>query len=108
MVSIMEHSHSLNPSRRNKMQVTVYTLPSCQQCEMTKKMLVRGAIEFDVVDLSEDEQATQLVQSLGYSSAPVVIAGEHHWSGFRHGALQNLIQMIHGEEAKAKLVSTAA
>jgi glutaredoxin-like protein NrdH len=108
MVSIMEHLYPFNPSRRNKMQVTVYTLPSCQQCEMTKKMLVRGAVEFDVVDLSEDEQATQLVQGLGYSSAPVVIAGEHHWSGFRHGALQNLIQMIHGDEAKAKLVSTAA
>lgn len=90
------------------MQVTVYTLPSCQQCEMTKKMLVRGAVDFDVVDISEDPEAAEYVRGLGYTSAPIVVAGEHHWSGFRHGALQNLIAMIHGEEAKPKLVPSAA
>lgn len=90
------------------MQVTVYTLPSCQQCEMTKKMLVRGAVKFDVVDISETPEAAEYVRELGYTSAPIVVAGEHHWSGFRHSALQNLIKMIHGDEAKPKLVHSAA
>ena len=63
--------------------VTVYTLPSCPQCEMTKKFLTREGIEFDVVDLSEDEASTELVKSWGYASAPVVQVGDVHWSGFK-------------------------
>ena len=49
------------------MVVTVYTKPQCD----TK------------VDITEDTQALEMVKSLGYLQAPVVIAGEEHWSGFR-------------------------
>lgn len=91
------------------MQVTVYTTPTCPQCEMTKKVLTKGNIRYDVVDLSSDTKAMEYVtQELGYKAAPVVIAGEQHWSGFRHGALQNLIKQIHGEEAKPRLHEVAA
>lgn len=65
------------------MTVTVYTLPSCVQCESTKKLLTKNEIEFNVIDLSEDETAMEMVKSLGYQSAPVVVAGEAHWAGFR-------------------------
>lgn len=65
------------------MSVTVYTLPSCVQCESTKKMLDRNAIEYDVVDMSQDEAALEMIRNMGYQAAPVVIAGEDHWSGFR-------------------------
>lgn len=82
------------------MQVTVYTTPTCPQCEMTKKMLVKGNIRFDVVDLSADADAMAMVKDLGYAAAPVVVAGSNHWSGFRHGHISNLIKQIHGEEAK--------
>lgn len=63
--------------------VTVYTLPSCVQCESTKKYLTNKDVQFQVVDLSEDVAAMELVKSLGYAAAPVVVAGEDHWSGFR-------------------------
>lgn len=65
------------------MPVTVYTLPNCVQCESTKKLLTRNEIAFEIVDLSEDEQAMDMVRELGHQSAPVVIAGEKNWSGFR-------------------------
>ena len=65
------------------MSVTVYTLPSCVQCESTKKVLDRLSVAYDVVDLSEDESALEMIRNLGYQAAPVVIAGEDHWSGFR-------------------------
>lgn len=65
------------------MAITVYSLPSCVQCEQTKKLLKREGFEFSEVLLSEDEAATQMVQALGYASAPVVIADDLHWSGFR-------------------------
>lgn len=72
------------------MSVTVYTLPSCVQCESTKKVLDKNNIEYSVVDLSMDEAAYQMVKGLGYQAAPVVIAGDSHWSGFRPDLLGSL------------------
>ena len=63
--------------------VTVYTLPSCVQCDSTKRVLTRHGIEFETIDLSKDEAAMALVKELGYNAAPVVVAGEDHRSGFR-------------------------
>lgn len=65
------------------MSVTVYTLPQCVQCDTTKRMLERNNVEYTTVDLTQDADAYDMVKSLGYSAAPVVIAGEDHWSGFR-------------------------
>ena len=73
------------------MSITVYTLPSCVQCESTKKVLDKNNIEYSVVDLSQDEVAYELVKSLGYAAAPVVIAGDSHWSGFRPDMLSSLL-----------------
>jgi glutaredoxin-like protein NrdH len=70
--------------------VTVYTLPACVQCESTKKYLTNKDVFFEVVDLSEDVAAMELVKSLGYQAAPVVIAGDEHWSGFRPDKLSAL------------------
>lgn len=72
------------------MSVTVYTLPSCVQCESTKKVLDKNNIEYSVVDLSMDESAYEMVKGLGYQAAPVVIAGDAHWSGFRPDLLGSL------------------
>ncbi len=72
------------------MNVTVYSLPNCVQCDSTKRMLTRNNIDFDEVDMSEDAIALEMVKSLGYTSAPVVIAGEDHWSGFRMDKIQGL------------------
>lgn len=72
------------------MSVTVYTLPNCVQCESTKKMLTKNEIAFDVVDLSKDEQALDMVRELGHSAAPVVIAGDKHWAGFRPDMISSL------------------
>lgn len=74
------------------MTVTVYTTPSCVQCESTKKLLTRNEVAFDVVDLSEDVAALEMVRGLGYAAAPVVIAGEKHWSGFRPDMIASLSQ----------------
>lgn len=70
--------------------VTVYTLPACVQCDSTKRLLTRNEIEYTTVDLSQDEAAMDMVRSLGYSAAPVVIAGDEHWSGFRPDKLAAL------------------
>ena len=71
-------------------KATIYTLPSCVQCDSTKRLMTREHIEYDEVDLSVDEKAMEFVKSLGYSSAPVVVAGEQHWSGFKLDQIMGL------------------
>lgn len=70
--------------------VTVYTTPTCPQCTATKKKLTRLGVDFTAVDVSQDDEARQYVHRLGYTSAPVVVAGESHWSGFRPNRLEEL------------------
>ena len=70
--------------------VVVYTLPSCVQCESTKRVLKSIDVEFEEIDMSQDPIALEMVRSLGYTSAPVVISGEDHWSGFRMDRIKAL------------------
>jgi len=72
------------------MAVTVYTQPSCVQCGATYRALDSKGIDYDVVDVSEDDVALERVKSLGYLRAPVVITDEDHWSGFRPDKIDEL------------------
>ena len=72
------------------MTVVIYTLPSCVQCDTTKRMLQKIDVSYREVDLSLNEEAYQMVKALGYSAAPVVVAGKEHWSGFRPDRIQSL------------------
>lgn len=72
------------------MAVTVYTKPSCVQCTATYRALDSKGIEYDILDLSEDENALQAVKELGYLQAPVVVTDDEHWSGFRPDKIAEL------------------
>ncbi|MCX8995848.1 glutaredoxin-like protein NrdH [Rhizobiaceae bacterium BDR2-2] len=72
------------------MTVTVYSKPACVQCTATTRALDRQGIPYDVVDISRDAAALDLVQGLGYRQVPVVVAGETHWSGFRPDMIGSL------------------
>lgn len=65
------------------MTITVYSKPACVQCTATTRALDARGLQYDVIDLSQDGEALQMVQELGYRQAPVVIAGDSHWAGFR-------------------------
>jgi glutaredoxin len=54
-------------------------------------MLDESNVEYEIIDLSENAEAMAMVKEMGYVSAPVVIAGNAHWSGFRHGLMLNAI-----------------
>lgn len=72
------------------MDITVYTTPRCPQCLVTKRALDKKGIAYTTVDLSTDAEAHAYVQSLGYTAAPVVIADNEHWSGFRYDRIAAL------------------
>lgn len=63
--------------------LTVYTLPGCVQCTVTKRALDAAGLPYILIDLTTDEQAVELVKQLGYIQAPVVTVGDASWSGFR-------------------------
>lgn len=65
------------------MTITVYSKPACVQCTATTRALDARGIEYSLIDLTADAAAMEMVTSLGYRQAPVVVAGEAHWAGFR-------------------------
>jgi glutaredoxin-like protein NrdH len=72
------------------MTVTVYTKPACVQCNATYKALDKAGVAYEVVDITENPDAREYVMALGYLSAPVVVAGDDHWSGFRPDRIKAL------------------
>jgi glutaredoxin-like protein NrdH len=76
------------------MSVTVYSTPSCQQCNATYRALEKKGIDFTPVDLSQDPEALEMVRSLGYNAAPIVVAGDTHWSGFRPDKINALASAL--------------
>lgn len=70
--------------------VTVYTKPSCVQCNATYRALDAKGIQYNVIDLSEDAAALEQVKALGYLQAPVVVTDEDHWAGFRPDLISDL------------------
>lgn len=81
------------------MHVTVYTLPICQQCNMTKRKLTELGIPFDTADLTDSEHSWRVdyFKERGLLSAPIVVLSdgpgttEHNsWSGYRPDLLGQL------------------
>lgn len=80
------------------MLVTVYTNPSCVQCEQTKKYLTLNNVPFDVIDMSEDPSSLEMVKGLGFRAAPVVITDDDMWSGFQLEKLSKLVASVRDAE----------
>lgn len=72
--------------------ITVYTKPACVQCDATYRALDKNGLQYDTVDITEDANARDYVMTtLGHLQAPVVVAGEDHWSGFRPDRIKALV-----------------
>lgn len=72
------------------MTVTVYTKPGCVQCNATYRALDKAGVAYDTVDISRDSDARDFVMALGHLAAPVVVAGDAHWAGFRPDRIAEL------------------
>lgn len=73
------------------MIITVYSKPACVQCTATTRALDARGLSYDLIDLTEDAQAMERVMALGYRQAPVVVAGDAHWAGFRPDMIGRLV-----------------
>src|SRR5690606_39660771 len=90
------------------MTITVYSKPACVQCNATYRALDKAGYEYTIVDISQDEGARDEVMAMGYLQAPVVVAGDEHWSGFRPdriAALASRMASSRSEEHTSELQS---
>lgn len=72
--------------------VIVYSNPNCTACEQTKRFLTVKEIPFESKMISESPEVFTLIEEKGYASAPVVVAGDDSWSGFRLDKLNSLVK----------------
>lgn len=69
--------------------LTIYTKPNCTQCIATKQFLDNRKVEYEMIDVTKDDEALNVVSNLGYKQVPVIIYKTDHWSGFRPDKLIN-------------------
>lgn len=69
------------------MPVTVYTTTACPQCTATKRQLDKLGVPYTEINIEHDEEARRRVTDMGFVAAPVVVAGDDAWSGFRYERL---------------------
>lgn len=50
--------------------LTVYSKPNCPKCEQAKSWLDSNKIEYEVVDVMEDEVALNMIKEAGHKSVP--------------------------------------
>lgn len=83
----------------NHPATTLYTKPSCVQCDATKRDLEKKGVEYTAVDMTKDPAALDYVKSLGHMQAPVLVMDTPtqpvHWSGYR----PDLINIHYGQAA---------
>jgi glutaredoxin-like protein NrdH len=72
------------------MKVTVHSTPNCVQCNQTKRELTKLGIEFEEVDLSKNPKLLAEFKEKGYLAAPIVVAGQQIWSGFKFERIRSL------------------
>lgn len=79
-------------------QITVYTLPNCFQCNLTKKWLDRAGVEYTTVDLNASPDDAAAIAELGYKQAPIIVVSngdpetDIHWSGFQPDHLARYVE----------------
>lgn len=72
------------------MTITVYTKHRCVQCDATIKALDKAGLDYELVDLTIDDDARDYVMALGHLQVPVVVTDTDHWAGFRPDRIRSI------------------
>ena len=71
--------------------IKIYSKPNCIKCEMAKRYLTNKGVEFQEIDVLEDDKALALLRDKGYAELPVVdVNGEFH-TGFQPNVLVKVV-----------------
>lgn len=76
------------------MTITIYTKTPCPQCDATKRAFKRAGVTWNEVDLMENAEALAKFKEQGFAQAPIVVAGDEVWSGFRFEKVREAIAAV--------------
>jgi len=76
------------------MKITVWTLPTCVQCEQTKKQFDKLGIQYEEQSLEDNPLVLEGFKQQGLLAAPIVTTDTKAWSGFRLDKIQSLARHI--------------
>ena len=75
-------------------KVTVYSTPTCPYCNKAKEYLTENKVEFESVDVSQDqERAKEMVEKSGQMGVPVIIIDDQVIVGFDVGAIKSRLDL---------------
>lgn len=73
------------------MSITVYSKPNCPQCDLTKRDMDILGIEYEIIDISLQQDQLERLAGLGFRSAPVVETDRDVWSGYQQDKIKELV-----------------
>lgn len=76
------------------MKIVIWTLPTCVQCDMTKKQFDKLGIQYEEQSLEDNPLVLEGFKQQGLMSAPIVTTDTKAWSGFRLDKIQSLARHI--------------
>ena len=72
-------------------KITLFSKNNCMKCKMTKKLLDKEGADYQEINIDEQPDMVDYVKSLGFTSAPVIKAGDISFSGFQPSKLKEII-----------------
>ena len=75
-------------------KVNLFTTPTCPYCVTLKKFLEQNDVEFEDIDVSEDEEALdEMKEKSGQTGVPVVEIGDEVIVGFEKQKIKQLLDL---------------
>ena len=76
----------------NRMNITIYTTPTCGYCHHAKEYLRQRGVEFIEHDVSVDRDAAEeMVAKSGQTGVPVIVIDDHVVIGFDRAQMDRLL-----------------
>lgn len=63
-------------------RVKIYVSPTCADCAEAKRQMDMMGVGYDVLDVTEEDNASRLVEEFGSSITPTIVVGDRVFRGF--------------------------
>lgn len=79
---------------KNQPAVKVYSTPTCTYCQKTKAFLKENNVEYEEINVAEDEAAREeMIEKTGQMGVPVIMVGDTIIVGFDKEALKKALNL---------------
>ncbi len=79
---------------KNQSKVKVYSTPTCTYCQKTKAFLKENNVEYEEINVAEDEAAREeMIEKTGQMGVPVIMVGDTIIVGFDKEALKKALNL---------------